>query len=314
MKTIFLDALRGENHAGRPPVWFMRQAGRALPEYRKIREKYPLGALFHNPEMAAHITKLPVDLLGVDAAILFSDILLIVEAMGGDVQYPEKGGVLATLPTQWQKRSVQETLSYVAASIKLAKPTLDVPLIGFCGGPYTVAKYLGRIEPAILEALTDLTIDYLKMQIEAGVDAIQVFDSWAGELSRDLFMTLSWPYLKRIVSAITEVPVILFCRGSCRYVKELALLNPAAISFDWEQDLATLAKEVPMAIQGNLDPSALTLPWEQLEPQANHLLSSMAHETRYIFNLGHGVLPQTPIDNLIRLVDSVMQPATTSGS
>jgi uroporphyrinogen decarboxylase len=305
MNTIFLDALRGENHAGRPPVWFMRQAGRALPEYRKIREKYPLGDLFHNPEMAAQITKLPVDLLGVDAAILFSDILLIVEAMGGVVQYPETGGVLATLPTQWQKRNVKETLFYVAKAIKLAKPTLKVPLIGFCGGPYTVARYLGRIEPPILDALTDLTIDYLKMQIEAGVEAVQIFDSWAGELSRDLFMTLSWPYLKRIVSAITEVPVILFCRGSCRYAKELAALNPAAISFDWEKDLTTLATEVPMAIQGNLAPESLLLPWDQLEPKVRHLLSSMVHESRYIFNLGHGVLPQTPVDNLIRVVDLI---------
>ena len=307
-QKLLLRALRCEN-TSRPPVWFMRQAGRFLPEYRAMRKLYSLSDLFHTPELAAQVTCLPVDILHVDAAILFSDILVITEVFGYEVIFPAQGGIEMRPPSSKIRLNTEETLHYVDSTIRLLKPALNVPLIGFCGGPYTVAKYMGQINPPMLKQITEATIEYLFMQIKAGVDALQIFDSWAGLLDHESFTRLALPYLKEIVEAIrpTGIPVILFSRGSCKFKKELISLNPQAISFDWEEDIASLRKQTPshIAIQGNLDPDVFKGPQEPLKEKILEMLESMKGEKGFIFNLGHGVLPETPVENALLTVEAV---------
>lgn len=300
LESLFLKALKCEN-TERPPVWFMRQAGRFLPEYRALRKKHSLTELFHTPELAHKVTHLPIDLLSVDAAILFSDILVITEVFGTQIIFPEQGGIKLLPSSKKIRLDVEETLHYVDTTIKLLKKTLTVPLIGFCGGPYTVAKYMNEVNHEMLKDITQATTQYLLMQIKAGVDAIQIFDSWAGLLSQEEFTTLALPYLREIVEAIrpTNIPVILFSRGSCRFKKELISLNPQAISFDWEEDLASLRAQTPshIAIQGNLNPDIFKGPQQALQEKVQDILSQMQGEKGFIFNLGHGVLPETPVEN-----------------
>ncbi len=326
MSSLFLDAVQCKNK-GRAPVWLMRQAGRSLPEYRAFREHHSLEELFHTPTLAAEITLLPVELLGVDAAILFSDILMIAEVFGFEVRFVEgKGPVLEPAletPEQIENLSakkVKSVLACVAETIRLVKKMSSIPLIGFCGGPFTVASYLiegGSSKKelsktksflfshpesfhSLLEKLTDATIDYLKMQIEAGVQALQIFDSWANTLSTPHFNTFCLLYLQKIVEAIkpSGVPLILFCRGSSFFADELVSLHPSAISFDWHKDLSELRKSVPrnIAVQGNLDPHLLKAPLPTIRTQVHNLLSSMRNDPGFILNLGHGVLPDTPVE------------------
>lgn len=310
--SLLLRALACEE-TERPPVWFMRQAGRFLPQYRALRKKNSLSSLFHTPELAAEVTLMPRALLGVDAAILFSDILVIAEALSYQVHFPDAGGILVQAPKELVEIPVEKALSYVFRTIELVKPSLDVPLIGFCGGPYTVGTYLKDTTPAMLQRLTDLSIDYLKLQIAAGVDAVQIFDSWAGHLAPEEFFALSLPYLKQMVDALrpSGIPVILFCRGSCRYASELAALKPAAISFDWEEEMAVLREKVPsgIAVQGNLDPSVFQGSLAGLEEKLKSLLFAMKGKPGYIFNLGHGVLPSTPVENAAYVVQRVKEEA-----
>ena len=310
MNDLLLKALRCEN-TSRPPVWFMRQAGRFLQEYRDLRKRYSLADLFHTPELAAQVTCLPLDVLGVDAAILFSDILVITEVFGYTIAFPEKGGIQLQPPEKKMRTRVEETLHYVEKTIKLLKPVLKVPLIGFCGGPYTVAKYMDQINPSMLAQITEASIDYLLMQIKAGADVIQIFDSWAGVLDHAQFVKLSLPYLKEIVDAVrpTGIPVILFSRGSCHFKKELISLNPQAISFDWEEDLASLRQQTPphIAIQGNLDPEIFKGPPEPLEKKVREMLAQMEGEKGFIFNLGHGVLPETPVENALLTIKAIRE-------
>ncbi len=288
-----------------PPVWMMRQAGRFLPSYQEMRKTHSLMKLFRTPELAAEVTLLPINVLDVDAAILFSDILFIGEALGWKIHFPDGGGIEITPPEKIVMSDVKKTLEFVLETIDLVKPKLSVPLIGFCGGPYTVARYLKRFD--LLQSLTDLTIEYLRLQIQSGVDAIQIFDSWAGELSPEDFQKLSLPYLQQIVDALRPFPTILFCRGSCRYAQELSSLKPHAISLDWEKDLAAMRQEIPssIALQGNLDPEILRGPLPQLLAQTDRILSSMQGQKGFIFNLGHGVLPDTPVENARALIERI---------
>ena len=308
MNDLLLRALKCET-VERPPVWFMRQAGRFLPQYRELRKSYSLNHLFHTPELAAQVTMQPVDILDVDAAILFSDILVITEVFGYVADFPQSGGIRLEAPAQATRLRVPDTLHYVKKTIELVKPSSKVPLIGFCGGPYTVAKYMNQINHERLEKLTAASIEYLQMQIEAGVDAVQIFDSWAGIGEASDFYTYSLPYLEKMVDALrsTNIPVILFCRGSCRFAKELAELHPAAISFDWEQELSSLRSQMPahIAVQGNLDPEIFRGPLPQLEAKVEQLLESMRDKKGFIFNLGHGVLPDTPVENALAVIKSV---------
>ncbi|HEY5235541.1 MAG TPA: uroporphyrinogen decarboxylase [Rhabdochlamydiaceae bacterium] len=308
MNDLLLRALKCET-VPRPPIWLHRQAGRFLPQYRAIRAEHSFRHLVGTPQIAAQITKLPIDLLGMDAAILFSDILVIAEVFGFEFDFSEGKGIRLKEPEKEIRRDVQETLSYVAETIKLLKKDLKVPLIGFCGGPYTVSTYMKRTTPEWLEKITAATIEYLQMQIKAGVDAIQIFDSWAGKLEPLDFQTLALPYLKKIVDAIkpTGIPITLFGRGLTRYIRELVSLEPTALAFDWEKEMHQLRKEVPahIAIQGNLDPEILQGPLEALQEKTKYILDSMKGERGFIFNLGHGVVPQTPVENVRWLVDYI---------
>jgi uroporphyrinogen decarboxylase len=308
MNDLLLRTLKCEP-VSRPPIWLHRQAGRFLPEYRAIRAEHSFRHLIGTPQLAAQITKLPIDLLGMDAAILFSDILVIAEVFGFEFDFSDGKGIRLKEPEKEIRRDVIETLSYVAETIKLLKKELKVPLIGFCGGPYTVSTYMRRTTPEWLEKITAATIEYLQMQIKAGVDAIQIFDSWAGKLEPLDFQTLALPYLKKIVDAIkpTKIPITLFCRGSTRYIKELVSLEPTALAFDWEKEMHELRREVPahIVIQGNLDPAILQGPLEALQEKAKFILDSMQGEKGFIFNLGHGVVPQTPVENVRWLIDFV---------
>lgn len=326
-----LDALKGQNR-GAPPFWMMRQAGRYLPAYRALREKHGLWELFHNSALAAEVTLQPLREFPLDAAILFSDILVIAELFGLKVHFPE-GKAPVVEPNLQTAQDIdalkalppQSALSYVYDTIQLLKPQLKVPLIGFCGGPYTVASYLieqGHKEtlsktkkwlftdPAsfhrLLQKLTDASIEYLKMQVKAGVQVVQIFDSWAHTLGPQQFDEFSLRYLKKIAAQI-DVPVILFCRGSCYRVKELASASPAGISFDWQRSLKEIRAELPsnIAIQGNLDPDLLRGDPKILKENAQQLLKEMRGDPSYIFNLGHGILPDTPVDNVKILVETI---------
>ena len=303
MNDLFLKALRCET-VQRPPIWLMRQAGRYMPEYRKLRAQHSFRTLIRTPKLAAEVTRLPLP-LGVDAAILFSDILLLTEVFGFTIDFGD--GIQLIEPLQ-EEYSLDK-LSCVGETIRLLKTDLTVPLIGFCGGPYTVAKYMKRITPEWLDKITNASIEYLKLQIAAGADAIQIFDSWAGYLEKSDFETLALPYLKRIVDAIRPFPTILFCRGSCRYINELVDLKPQGIGFDWEKEMRELRTLVPssIAIQGNLNPEILKGPLPLLQQKTEVLLASMESARGFIFNLGHGVEPDTPVENVRWLITHLTQ-------
>lgn len=308
MNDLFLKALRCEE-VERPPIWIMRQAGRYLPEYRALRAQHSFQTLVHTPKLAAQITHLPIDLLGFDAAILFSDILVIGEVFGYEIDFVENQGMKLRPPESPVTHDVASTLNYVPEAIRLLKKTLPVPLIGFCGGPYTVCRYMNTITPEWLDKVTEASITYLKLQVEAGVDALQIFDSWAGLLPPEEFRTLALPYLTKIVNALkpTGIPIILFCRGSSRFIPELSLLNPAGIGFDWEEELSILRQKVPahIAVQGNLNPSLLSGPLPELLTAAQQLISSMQNRRGFIFNLGHGIEPSASVENVRELVHLV---------
>lgn len=330
MNALILQTLRCEE-TSRPPVWLMRQAGRYQPEYRALRSKHSLWELFHKPELAAQVTLLPVDILGVDAAILFSDILVIAEVFGLKVHFPEQGGpsiqpalCSAADVEALAAQPVEERLSYVQETIALLKPQLKVPLIGFCGGPFTVATYLIEKEKReawmahdpqsfhqLLEKISEASLAYLRLQIAAGVQVVQVFDSWASLLTPQQFAEFSLKYLHKIVEGIraTGVPLILFCRNSSLYPEELASLKPAGISFDWHQEMALLRQKVPfpIAIQGNLDPEILRGPYPLVKEATKKLLRSMKNEKGWIVNLGHGILPDTPVENVRCFVELVKE-------
>lgn len=294
---MLLEALKSKNRS-RPPVWLMRQAGRYMPSYRKLREKHSLRELFFTPELAAEVTLMPIEQIGVDAAILFSDITVVALPLGFTLDFNDGPVIEGTL----QRRGI-EILEPIAKAIRLIKPQLKVPLIGFCGGPYTVASYING-DPALLDPITDVTIEYIRMQERAGVDAIQIFDSWANQLSSAEFQQFCVPYLKRIIDAAT-VPVIVFMRGACHRVEELVKLRPDAISFDWEKPLSELRKHVPMALQGNLNPDLLFEPLPVIRQKTQELLASMKGDPGFIVNLGHGVKPNVPVDAVQCLVDTV---------
>lgn len=310
MNDLFLRALRCEK-VERPPIWIMRQAGRYLPEYRALRAHHSFQTLVHTPELAAQVTHLPIDLLGFDASILFSDILVVGEVFGYEIDFVEGQGMKLRAPTKETLLPVESTLHYVPKTIQLLKKTLPVPLIGFCGGPYTVCRYMQQINPEWLDKVTEASIAYLKLQVAAGVDALQIFDSWAGLLPPEEFQSLSLPYLTRIVKALKPlgVPLILFCRGSTRYIPELTALEPAAIGFDWEMEMSEIRKLVPahIAIQGNLNPELLNGSLSILKPAVDHLLDSMQHSPGYIFNLGHGIEPSASVDNVRWLVQHIQK-------
>ncbi len=334
MNDRFLKALSCANK-GQAPVWLMRQAGRYMPQYLALREKHSLWELFHSPGLAAEVTRLPMTLLGVDAAILFSDILVIAEGLGLEIRFPDSGGPRIEPPVRTAAQvdalcqlNIEEKLSYVMQTIHQLKPGLNVPLIGFCGGPFTVASYCVdsgsrqefvltkqwmREDPLsfhrLLQKITTATIAYLKAQVNAGVDAIQIFDSWLSVLDEGERHQFAYPYLKQILEAfsLSNIPIILFCRHSSLFPHELAALKPACISFDWLRPIGALRADVPknIAVQGNLEPEILKLSKQEITLATHTLLEQMRGEQGYIVNLGHGVTPDIPLDHVRHFVDTV---------
>lgn len=320
--SLFLDALHSQN-TGRPPVWIMRQAGRYLPEYRALREKRRFKEMIRCPEIAAQVTLMPIKRYQMDAAIIFSDILTIPEALGCQFDFHEGVGPVfesPVTPKDVDKLSFDHSLSYVSDAIKLVKPELEVPLIGFCGGPFTVVSYMtGGIKPAkkwlfndpesfhkLLGIITDASIDYLKMQISAGIDAFQIFESWASFLAYPELQEFSFPYLQKIIKA-SSIPVIFFSKGTSGFLQDLIQLKANALSLDWNSDLAKIRQKTPqsIALQGNLDPHVLYGSSKVIQKQCRILLDKMRGDKGFIFNLGHGILPDISPDAVQVLVDTV---------
>lgn len=333
---LLLRAARGEK-VERPPVWLMRQAGRILPEYREVRKSVSgFVALVQNPELACEVTIQPVDLLGVDAAIIFSDILVIPEAMGLPYELIEKKGpyfpeTIKSLNDLKRLHEVEpkEHLSYVLDAIQLTKRALNgrVPLIGFAGAPWTIFCYMveGKgskewslarrmlwqnevLAQSLLSQITDATIAYLKAQIASGVDLVQVFDSWAGVLSKDLYVKYALPQMRRICDAITEVPVTVFAKGGSHFLSELATLNCQTIGLDWNTNIEQ-AKNITagsFTLQGNLDPSVLYGTSEQVREHTNEMLRRFGGQ-RHIANLGHGVYPDINPDRVRTFIETVKE-------
>lgn len=318
---MLLEALAGKNNA-RPPIWLMRQAGRYMPQYQAIRKSHHLRDMFLRPDLIVPISKLPLELLDVDAAILFTDILTVLEGLGAKWDFNEGPVVDADL-SQLQRNDPRIAYATIYEAIVQLKEEIDVPLLGFAGAPFTIATYLieGKSsrdfaktkgwlysDPqtfhALLRQITDATLDYLSVQVEAGVDAVQLFDSWANLLSRRDFRTVCLPYLQEIINKV-PVPVILFCRGSSFLAEDLSSIEPAALSLDWSEDLSTIRKKTSLPLQGNLDPGILFGSQEQIACQAQRILDEMRGDPGFIFNLGHGVLPGTPFENVKYLVDYV---------
>ncbi len=336
MNDLILKVLRGEK-AERTPVWMMRQAGRYLPDYIKLREKYSFFERVQTPEIATEITLQPIDQIGVDAAILFSDILVIPQAMGLEVQLVESKGPVLPNPIKTiadLKRisvpDVKDNLHYVFDAIRLTKQELNdrVPLIGFAGAPWTILCYMVQgkgsktfdeakgfcytqpeLAHTLLQMITDTTIAYLKEQVKAGADILQVFDSWGGLLSPADFETLSLHYIRQIVNALKdEVPVIIFAKGAWHSLKEMADTGAQGLGIDWciTPQLARQFAGDNVTLQGNFDPAKLLSPTAVIEKEVKQMLRDF-EGSRHIANLGHGILPNVPVSGAKAFVNTVKE-------
>jgi uroporphyrinogen decarboxylase len=333
---LLLRALRKEK-VERPPVWMMRQAGRYLPDYIKLREKYDFFTRVQTPELATEITLQPVDQVGVDAAIIFSDILVIPQAMGVEVLMEEGKG--PSLPKTMKSQAdidalitldAENTLQYVYDALSLTKKELNgrVPLIGFAGAPWTIlcymvegkgsktwdkAKQFAYTQPELahqlLQKITDVTIKYLKQQVKAGADTVQVFDSWAGSLSPTDFKTYAQPYLLQIADALKDdAPVILFPKGSWYALNDLSSSSASGIGIDWSIT-PQLARELTnnnITLQGNFDPAKLLAPIPQIKQWVKEMIDGFGTQN-YIANLGHGITPNVPVDHAKAFVEAVKE-------
>jgi uroporphyrinogen decarboxylase len=333
---LLLRALRKEK-VERPPVWMMRQAGRYLPDYMKLREKYDFFTRVQTPALATEITLQPVDQIGVDAAIIFSDILVIPQAMGLTVLLEEnKGPVLPkTIITKADiyaliTEGVEESLSYVMQALSLTKSELNgrVPLIGFAGAPWTIfcymiegkgsktwekAKQFAYTQPLLtqelLQKITTITIAYLKAQVKAGADTLQVFDSWSGALSPADFKLFAQPYLLQIADALKDdAPVILFPKGSWYALKDLSYSSAAGLGIDWcvSPEMARELTGNKITLQGNFDPAKLLAPIPEIKKSVIEMINSFGVQN-YIANLGHGITPNIPVDHARAFVDAVKE-------
>jgi len=333
---LLLKALRKEK-TERPPVWMMRQAGRYLPDYIKLRDKYDFFTRVQTPELATEITLQPVYQVGVDAAIIFSDILVIPQAMGLEVQLVENKGPFLPKTIVTQKDieelvtdNVDENLGYVMNALSLTKKELNgrVPLIGFAGAPWTIlcymiegkgsktwdkAKQFAYTQPhlahQLLQKITNITIQYLKAQAKAGADTVQVFDSWAGSLSPEDFKTFAQPYLLQIADALKDdVPVILFPKGTWYALKDLSESSAAGIGLDWCVS-PRQARELTgnkITLQGNFDPARLLAPVPQIKKWVKEMIDGFGTQN-YIANLGHGIMPNVPVDHAKAFVEAVKE-------
>lgn len=330
----FLKACR-KQRVPHVPVWYMRQAGRYQPEYRKIRETYSLFEITHHPEICAEVTRLPVEQLGVDAAILFADIMTPLVPIGVDVEIKPGVGPVIDHPIKSAADverlgdlDPQEGVPFVLETVKMLKEQLSVPLIGFSGAPFTLASYMIEGGPsknyhltkafmyaepeawqALMDKLVTMTVAYLKAQIESGVACVQIFDSWVGALSAEDYRMYIAPVMERIVSQLKaehDVPIIYFGVGAGHLLEEWNRLNVDVIGLDWRTSIDSARNRgIEKTIQGNLDPSLLLAPWEKIERKVKAILEEGTTQPGFIFNLGHGVFPQVKADTLRRLTDFV---------
>ncbi len=319
----------------RPPVWIMRQAGRTLPEYRALKEIHDFKELMSTPELAAEVTLQPVRRFPLDAAIIFSDILVVPEAMGLELEFSPK---LFLSPSVRSKIDVDalrvtgaaESLEYVIKAIELVRKELvdEKAVLGFSGAPYTVASYMIEggssksyshlksfmyREPSLfdrlLNAVTDVTVDYLLMQVEAGVDAVQLFDSWAGELSPADYSIYALPYVQRIIERVqaTGTPVIYYINGVGNILEEACNSGAKIMGIDWRISLTDVRARLgsDIVLQGNLDPGLLFALPDEIRRRTNAMINETAG-LRHIANLGHGVVPETPLEGIEAFITSVI--------
>jgi len=331
--SSFLDACWGRN-SGRIPVWIMRQAGRYLPEYRQLRERVSFTQLCKSPELIADVVAQPIDRFGLDAAILFSDILIPLEPLGVGVSFPEGGPVLAsriTSPADIERLHTYDVathLPFVLDGIRAIKKRLpSLPVIGFAGSPFTLACYLiegkgsrdfdrvkqfmhchHKAAERLINLLADLMSDYLAAQLDAGADAVQLFCSWDGILSSDDFHDWTVRPVRRIFDTLKsyQAPRILFVNNIAPYLDVVGEVDCEVLSVDYRVDLSKVARELPhRAVQGNLDPSVLFDPVPRVIERTLHILDSLEHHDNLIFNLGHGIQPATPLESVHALVETV---------
>lgn len=326
----FLRAAKGEQ-TEHVPVWYMRQAGRSQPEYRAIKEKYSLFEITHQPELCAYVTRLPVEQYNNDAAILYKDIMSPLPAIGVDVEIKSGIGPVISNPVRsladvekLGEINPEEDVPYVLDTIKLlTQEQLTVPLIGFAGAPFTLASYMIEGGPsknynktkafmyaepkawfALMDKLGEMTITYVKSQINAGAKAIQIFDSWVGALNVEDYRYFIKPVMNHIFSALREenVPLIMFGVGASHLAMEWHDLPLDVVGLDWRLPIQEArAKGITKTVQGNLDPAILLAPWDVIEGKAKAILDQGMAQSGYIFNLGHGVFPEVNPDTLRKL-------------
>lgn len=333
---LFLRALKGEI-VERPPVWMMRQAGRYLPDFMKLKAKYDFFTRCQTPELATEITVMPIEQIGTDAAILFSDILVVLQAMNIEVEMKPEVGPRIPTPIRSEKElnevivpDAEVALSYVIEAVKMTKQALNdqVPLIGFAGSPWTLLCYAVQgqgsknfdkakafcfsqpeLAHRLLQMITDTTIDYLKAKVAAGVDAVQLFDSWGGLLSPEDYNIFSWPYIQQIVTALkNDIPVIVFGKGCWFALHDMAKSGASALGVDWTCSArnARYLSGGQITLQGNFDPSRLLSPIPTIKSEVKKMIDSFGKD-RYIVNLGHGILPNIPVDHAQAFVDAVKE-------
>jgi len=322
---LFLRALEGEDVV-RPPVWMMRQAGRYLPEFMEIKKEYDFFTRCRTPELASEITVQPIRRFGMDAAVLFSDILVIPQAMNVEVQMKPDFGPYIPKPIRTQRDvdnviipDVHSELNYVYQAINASKEKLEneIPLIGFAGSPWTLLCYMVQGQGSktfdkakefcftnpsaahnLLQKLTDTTIEYLKAKIIAGVDAVQIFDSWGGLLSPSDYNVFSWSYIQQIIDAVKDhAPVIVFGKGCWFALGEMSKSGASALGVDWTCSArnARYLSGGNITLQGNLDPSRLFSSPSDIKKMVNEMINDFGKD-KYIVNLGHGIFTQYPIE------------------
>lgn len=336
MNNTFIDACYSRKTTY-TPVWYMRQAGRYLPEYRKLKETYTILDIVKTPELATKVSLQPVDILGVDAAILFADIMIPLIGIGVDLDIVEHIGPVIQHPIQSledvQKLRILEPeldIPYLIKTIKTLKNELvnKVPLIGFSAAPFTLASYLIEGKPTrefiktksfmytntkawklLMKKLTELIITYLKSQVINGVQTLQLFDSWVGSLSEEDYQEFVLPYTKYIFESISElsVPTIHFGTNTAGMLSSFASVDCQVVSLDWRISIANAWEQIgyDKAVQGNLDPVLLLSDFSLIKKRVDQIFSSLPKKEGYIFNLGHGVLQQTPVENLIKLTEYI---------
>ena len=332
-KELFLANIRRE-HTSRAPIWIMRQAGRYLPEYREFRKNMTFGELCKSPQAVAEVTAQPIEILDLDAAIIFADILLILEPLGVDLTF-DPGPIIspylekAEQVNGYHNFDPSVKLDFVSKALIETRKRIgdEIPLLGFCGAPFTVFCYLCGTKGAkdfyktirfltnhpkdgarVLELLTEVSLKYLKMQLNSGADAVQIFDTWAGELAREEFMVWSYPYLKVMFDELKKNKAVtsIYIKNSYHLLNDMAKIDADIVSLDWRVPLKEAMKILPnKTLQGNLDPHLLLAPEEIVIRKATEILEETKNLPGFIFNLGHGILPETPVKNVKALVSTV---------